>query len=969
VETIQDEGAKNREHVDSGLKQMSLQQGRDRILRSLKYDSMMRRLDHIEIAHRDTCRWIMQCGDETTGTSNGGMPSRTHEYRRLPKHCFHCWATNAWSQVNGVYWVQGKAGSGKSTCMKFIFREGIPSLAPEAVVVAHSVLAVGDELQRSTRGILLALLHQYLLGLAGSHDDGNGRSQGILDSVVELYPHKDSQHDWLTKELTDLLVTCVSKEQWPVVVVLDGLDEVLEKDQQKVLDLVDNLSAIDSVRVCVSSRPEPIFRSHLESRPSLRMEDLTRRDIESYAKSNLLELRIDSFPVDGDRDRLLKLANTVAWRADGVFLWAVLVVGSLQRGIRDGDTLRELEQRLEQMPSDLYSLYQDMWSRLNNDDKIIYRSEAASYLGVLREWHNFHVGAWQVCHIFHLMAASKPSMARETLENAYPVPAAEVEASWKLFARRLVARTGGLIMVNEEQWFIRGFVHRSVLEFLENTAEGQHIMAYDQSSPAERVTNIILAAIAAERAPSTHSCPSIHEIGPRRTFISRVRNIGKDINERWALGGINDDQAIELVGYFDQIYKGGNRMDWEDHCGLGLSVVARDLCHGFFLVHDPSTTPFDPLIFDLTAMSSVCCWHKIFEYRFNKLKTPVSPVYYRYLLLLQLNRHKWDNEWSKMFLSVLEKANSPRSGPPHVKGVWEGTALGRFSCEKVGHTGADLATFLLFTANATAYYESSLWERQTLGMLVDRDPRAYYESLPRIDETLETYVGPGGGVDPNQKVAVILYRSEWRLYYTPLIACLKVGARQGSWQHPPDGEAHWVAFETTAAWLIPLFYHKTTSVTTKNGSNYEAEEGRGDHDRGHTETSPVWDPREVASRASGLAVPPIRMLAFGDSKSSFNYDRGRGDIRLENNVFFHPGTPEDTSHLTSFVLQAFEEENAKGKEGIHLEGLKECLEELRPRARKLYIEEYRQAVFNPAHMLVQDFFQNPPTPSTAPLLG
>ena len=47
-------------------------------------------------------------------------------------------------------------------------------------------------------------------------------------------------------------------------------------------------------------------------------------------------------------------------KASGVFLWVVLVVRSLLRGLRNRDTIKDLRKRLEELPFGLAALYTHM---------------------------------------------------------------------------------------------------------------------------------------------------------------------------------------------------------------------------------------------------------------------------------------------------------------------------------------------------------------------------------------------------------------------------------------------------------------------------------------------------------------------------------------------------------------------------------------------------------------------------------
>ena len=72
----------------------------EKILSSLKFDKWKRRFNIVSKAHAQTFDWMLK---DTTGGE--APPTR-----------FKLWLQSQ----NGIYWVAGKAGSGKSTLMKFL---------------------------------------------------------------------------------------------------------------------------------------------------------------------------------------------------------------------------------------------------------------------------------------------------------------------------------------------------------------------------------------------------------------------------------------------------------------------------------------------------------------------------------------------------------------------------------------------------------------------------------------------------------------------------------------------------------------------------------------------------------------------------------------------------------------------------------------------------------------------------------
>jgi len=75
-----------------------------------------------------------------------------------------------------------------------------------------------------------------------------------------------------------------SRGSFKIFLLIDGLDEFDGNDAQRleVIDLLREVASSGTSKVCVSSRPWLIFQDEFESCPQLKLENLTRLDIQSY---------------------------------------------------------------------------------------------------------------------------------------------------------------------------------------------------------------------------------------------------------------------------------------------------------------------------------------------------------------------------------------------------------------------------------------------------------------------------------------------------------------------------------------------------------------------------------------------------------------------------------------------------------------------------------------------------------------
>ena len=129
------------------------------ILESLAFSSVRERLEDIDEAHLKTFEWIF----DPSLTLIAGQPN-------LRLDSFPIWLR----EQSGLYWVNGRAASGKSTLMKFILghsetRRLLKEWSSESPLKGTLCMASfffwgsGTEEQRSQRGLLRAVLHELLL--------------------------------------------------------------------------------------------------------------------------------------------------------------------------------------------------------------------------------------------------------------------------------------------------------------------------------------------------------------------------------------------------------------------------------------------------------------------------------------------------------------------------------------------------------------------------------------------------------------------------------------------------------------------------------------------------------------------------------------------------------------------------------------------------------------------------------------
>lgn len=142
-----------------------------------------------------------------------------------------------------------------------------------------------------------------------------------------------------------------------------------------LISILKDIQTID-VKVCLSSRPYRSCSEAFGSSPRLRLQDLTKPDIEIYVWDHLQPwLRVKP-TVDTSA-----FFDDVVGKAEGIFLWVELVVKDIGKGLQNDDSLEQLKERLRSMPSDIEDLYAHMLSRIDK----VYQVQAAQMFGLVLE--------------------------------------------------------------------------------------------------------------------------------------------------------------------------------------------------------------------------------------------------------------------------------------------------------------------------------------------------------------------------------------------------------------------------------------------------------------------------------------------------------------------------------------------------------------------------------------------------------
>ncbi|KAK8103282.1 hypothetical protein PG984_016428 [Apiospora sp. TS-2023a] len=460
-----------------------------KLLKRLHFTSISTRERKIEKAHKGTFKWLAN-------------PSAQANQLKSCPHFFH-WLRDG----DGIFWLHGKPGSGKSTFMKFAFAqesvaESLQHWADGCKLFKASFYfwCAGYPLQKSLEGLLRTLLFKILQQMPDA-----------IPSIVsdpELTVPLSYNEDWDLDTLFRMYEIIVhQKKDVKFCFFIDGLDELNDDEHRSVRDLIstlDRLEMSDKIKLCVASRPWQEFKDVYGQTPSqrLKLEDLTRDDIHAYVSdcfkshTRFLELR--------NRDSNYEnLVEEVVNRAEGVFLWVRLVVGQLLDGFTSGKSVQTLQQQVMKYPEDLDKFFSDIINSIPAAD----RNRAAQLLRVAAEADQPRL------LIFYQFLNNIILDEADELDASYtPLNKDDAQTRCDNMRRQLNASSRGLLEVTTDNDMIThvagserespyfrlkvDFLHRTVRDFLVKSLKTLEFFSIDMDSSVSLSIASAKAAIA-----------------------------------------------------------------------------------------------------------------------------------------------------------------------------------------------------------------------------------------------------------------------------------------------------------------------------------------------------------------------------------------------------------------------------------------------------------------------------------------
>ncbi|KAK5122652.1 hypothetical protein LTR85_003915 [Meristemomyces frigidus] len=315
--------------------------GKDRrkaLFDRLGFAQMESRKSTIKRPLEATCRWIL-------------------------RHCDYL----AWldphqaQQHHGFLWIKGKPGAGKSTLMKFAHANAESTRVDDEVLVSFYFNARGDELEKSTIGLYRSVLFQLL---AEAED-----LRFVLDGLRCPKSHQSQGHVWTLEDLQRLNSAAIAQlGDRHLKCFIDALDEADEEQVREMIYFLEQLgeNALEDgkqVRFCLASRHYPGIDIRHGRQLTLENENDHGEDLQRYVHRHLRAGR--GKMVEEVRAQILEKAN-------GIFMWVVLVVQILNKEFMSG-RIFAVKERLFKIPAKLSDLFRDMVMRdqANSDELLL----------------------------------------------------------------------------------------------------------------------------------------------------------------------------------------------------------------------------------------------------------------------------------------------------------------------------------------------------------------------------------------------------------------------------------------------------------------------------------------------------------------------------------------------------------------------------------------------------------------------
>ncbi|KAI0455070.1 hypothetical protein F5B21DRAFT_212695 [Xylaria acuta] len=452
-----------------------------RVLESLYFPEIRRRWFQIRDADQRSNEWIYD-------------PQQT---------AFVSWLESQ-TKGDGLFYITGRAGSGKSTLMKFVYEnqrtaQSLEKWADKAKLYQASYYFwnQGTEKQKSGIGLFQSLLYQ------------------ILRSAPHLIPsiHQDRLHHevWEMEDLNVIFqrIARQSGLDTKFCFFIDGLDEY-DGDEKDIIGLLQALSISEHIKICASSRPGRQYESFLpKGDRKFDIARFTKGDMKRYIDTHLQDSINWRNLATSDLTRhcCQDILNEISVRAGGVWLWVSLVTADIVKEADKNEEVATLRKIVDEFPDDLHEYFKRIITRIPK----LHREEMAqTFLVTVEELQPLPLYA------FTLLEKERGNSHYTIDAPIRPISEAELMPKYSAMKDRIRNRCSDLLIVDDDPhpvfWsYSVDFLHRTVRDFLRDY-DKQLRMYVEEFDPLLSLSNICLGLLKALPVASFRDRNSVNKV-------------------------------------------------------------------------------------------------------------------------------------------------------------------------------------------------------------------------------------------------------------------------------------------------------------------------------------------------------------------------------------------------------------------------------------------------------------------------
>ncbi|KAI1750161.1 hypothetical protein F4782DRAFT_255602 [Xylaria castorea] len=435
-----------------------------RVLESLYFQEIRRRWLQIRDADQRSNEWIYD-------------PQQT---------AFVSWLESR-KNGDGFFYITGRAGSGKSTLMKFVYEDqrttqSLEKWAGKAKLYRASYYFwnQGTEKQKSGTGLFQSLLYQIL--------------RSAPDLIPSVYQDRLHHEVWEMEDLNDIFKRIARQTSLDTkfCFFIDGLDEY-DGDEKDIIRLLQEISISEHIKICASSRPGRQYESFLPTGDrKFDIARYTKEDMKRYI-DKALQVSTNWRQLAASDTTCQNIVNEISARAGGVWLWVSLVTTDIIKEADKNEKVATLRKIVDEFPDDLQEYFERIIKRIPK----LHREEMAqTFLVTMEELQPLPLYA------FTLLEEERVNSNYATEAPIAPIFEVVVKPKYSALKDRIRNRCSDLLIVDDEPHpvFLShsvDFLHRTVRDFLRDYDEQLKMCVAEEFNPLVSLSRICLSLLKA----------------------------------------------------------------------------------------------------------------------------------------------------------------------------------------------------------------------------------------------------------------------------------------------------------------------------------------------------------------------------------------------------------------------------------------------------------------------------------------